>query len=251
MASPKLDSAPPSPPRPMTEILVRQPSPTKARSPPPAMIGTALSPFPSSALEETGLRPRSPRTSTPSQFSLDVSYPSSLVPGGRASPKLGRESDVEQATPRGSMTTPRILSTDRLMGSPRTSCGPINMPSLPIARAKSMPSNLSRSMMRLVLFCSLILSCMFVLVSYPSTRLPSLRTAAVSKRLALASNGRAYYEALHPVESWSDARERDYVPPQIKAHHMMKRAEGLGITVAQPTAPGEYPPCCSEETNRY
>jgi len=102
---------------------------------------------------------------------------------------------------------------------------PTNVPSAPLP----MPSSLPRPLLRLLLLTSLILSSVMVLVFVPAARLPSMRTASVSRRLALAEDGRAYYDIEKPVSSWNEAKDRDYRPPQIRTPHIVKRAAPAAI----------------------
>jgi hypothetical protein len=71
---------------------------------------------------------------------------------------------------------------------------------------------------------SLVLASIMLLVFVPAARLPSLHTASVARRLALDTEGFAYNDVVNPITSHQDALDRDYVPPQIKAAHMMKRS---------------------------
>ncbi|OCF72396.1 hypothetical protein I204_06775 [Kwoniella mangroviensis CBS 8886] len=159
-----------------------------------------------------GLKTRSPRTPQQSKFTLDNVYPSSF-------PSRSRILDPE-ATPIATYstpTTPRRRSYEKTVSSPPYI--PSNVPSAPIP----IPSSLPKPLIRLLFLASLLLSSILLLVFVPSARLPSLRAAGMSRRLALDPNGKAFID-VEGITSWSDARDKDYRPPQIKAPHMMRRA---------------------------
>jgi hypothetical protein len=67
-----------------------------------------------------------------------------------------------------------------------------------------------------------------ILAFVPAARLPSLRAASISRRLALAPDIRAYLDVESMPRSWSDVLDRDYQPPQIRSPNMMKRGFGRG-----------------------
>ena len=182
------------------------------------------------------LRPKSPRTPLQSHFTLDIAnFPSSrqTTPVQRkVSPSiiLTCENDMDATpkidqTPKRRLTMPNTSPGD--IASPRMS---FDSPNAPSVSASSMPSSLPRPLIRLLFLSTLVTCSLFMMVCVPSAHLPSLHSAAISRRLALAPDGRAFYEATNVVSSWEEARERDYVPPQIKAHHMMKR--GMGVDVS-------------------
>jgi hypothetical protein len=74
---------------------------------------------------------------------------------------------------------------------------------------------------------SLLASSILILTFVPGARLPSLKAASISRRLALAPDGRAYVDVANEPNSWTDAVDRDYAPPQIRAPHMMKRSRSV------------------------
>ncbi|WRT63139.1 uncharacterized protein IL334_000042 [Kwoniella shivajii] len=159
-----------------------------------------------------GLKTRSPRTPQQSRFTLDNVYPSSF-------PTRAKVADPE-ATPIATYstpTTPRRKIVEKTVSSPPYL--PTNVPSTHIP----VPSSLPKPFIRLLLLVSLLASSVMLMVFVPSARLPSLRAAGMSRRLALDPNGRAYIDT-QSVTSWTDARDKDYRPPQIKAPHMMRRA---------------------------
>jgi len=80
-----------------------------------------------------------------------------------------------------------------------------------------------------------------ILIFVPSARLPSLHTASVSRRLALAPDGRAYLDVVSPVNSWEEGLERDYKPPQIKASKMMRKRSGVVPDLEERVAARESP----------
>ena len=137
---------------------------------------------------------------------------------GRASSNLDRRERDTEATPRAAeMFTPKRKVEKTVLSPPYL---PTNVPSnqLPL------PSTLPRPFIRLILLASLIASSVLMLLFVPSVRLPSLNTASIGRRLALASDGRAALNVVNAVHGWEEAKERDYQPPQIKAVHMMKRS---------------------------
>lgn len=181
--------------------------------------------FPRSSFDHSsGLKPRSPRTPQ-NKYTLDVcssSYPSRQ-----------KVFDVE-STPVLEPITPRQSQTPRekkVFSSPPNVYQPSNVPSTPLP----IPSSLPKPLLRLLFLASLLLSSILLLVLVPAARLPSLRAASISRRLALDTDGRAYFDLDQPVNSWSEARERDYKPPQIKASHMLRRA------VKEKAAPAPHP----------
>ncbi|WVF67003.1 hypothetical protein IAT40_001746 [Kwoniella sp. CBS 6097] len=166
---------------------------------------------------DAGLKPRSPRTPTQSQFFSEnaqhaPSYPSrSLVRNKLQDPESTPVLTISLPT------TPRRRSAEKIAVSPPYM--PSNVPSSPLP----IPSSLPKPLIRLLFLTSLLLSSVLLLVYVPSARLPSLRAASLSGRLALDPTGKAFID-VQPVTSWKDAREKDYRPPQIKASHMMRRA---------------------------
>ncbi|WVW81180.1 hypothetical protein I302_103171 [Kwoniella bestiolae CBS 10118] len=159
-----------------------------------------------------GLKTRSPRTPQQSRFTLDNVYPSSF-------PSRSKVLDPE-ATPIATYstpTTPRRRSYEKTVSSP--TYVPTNVPSTPLP----IPSSLPKPLIRLLFLVSLLLSSILLLIFVPAARLPSLRAAGMSRRLALDPNGKAFID-VEGITSWSDARDKDYKPPQIKAPHMMRRA---------------------------
>lgn len=188
------------------------------------------------------LKARSPRTPQQKHFSLDASYPSypsktRSLSKTSSSPRQQRVTeeaviiDVE-STPK---ATTRSSDTPKVALSPKFL--PSNIPSSPL----SIPSALPRPLLRLLILGSLIASCALLLLMVPGARFPSLRNAALSRRLA--------YDDRSPVEaltSWADAAERDYVPPQIRVPHMMKRVfKGSELDA---TVPGRE---CTSERAMY
>ncbi|WWC67383.1 uncharacterized protein I206_101291 [Kwoniella pini CBS 10737] len=179
--------------------------------------------IPRSPNVDGGLKVRSPRTPQQSRFTLDNVYPSGF-------PSKQKVTDPE-ATPIASYstpTTPRRRPSEKTVASPQYV--PSNVPSTHIP----IPSSLPKPLIRLFFLISLLLSSILLLVFVPSARLPSLRAAGMSRRLALDPNGKAFID-IQGVTSWSDARDKDYRPPQIKAPHMMKR------TFEKKTAPAPHP----------
>ncbi|WWC57514.1 uncharacterized protein I303_100046 [Kwoniella dejecticola CBS 10117] len=200
-----LFSPPPSPPRRATNI-----DPNDGFT----SIKTLLLPtdfIPRSPHLEGGLKVRSPRTPQQSRFTLDNVYPSAF-------PTKQQIIDPE-ATPIATYstpTTPRRKIPEKTVASPPYV--PSNVPSTHIP----IPSSLPKPLIRLLFLVSLVLSSILLLVFVPSARLPSLRAASMSRRLALDPNGKAFID-FDGISSWSDARDKDYRPPQVKAPHMMRR----------------------------
>ena len=159
--------------------------------------------MPRSSPDVVELRPRSPHT-TPQQkhFTLDNTY---------SAPYPSREQDLE-ATPRAvEIVTPR-RKVEKIIAAP------LSVPSGPLP----MPSTLPRPLVRLLFLASLVVGSILMLTFVPSARLPSLHDASVSRRLALAPDGRAYFDVANTVESWEEAREREYQPPQVRTKIMKK-----------------------------
>lgn len=159
------------------------------------------------------IKPRSPRTPTTPRLALnDVPFPSN------PSYQLDLEKTPKAFSAPASPTTPvpRRNIEKTILSVPHVA---YTTPSTP----SPIPMSLPRPLLRLLFLASLVLSSMMLLIFVPSARLPSLREASMSRRLALDSNGRAYYDVHNQVSSWQDARDRDYVPPKIRAPHMMKR----------------------------
>ncbi|WVR03024.1 hypothetical protein IAU60_000013 [Kwoniella sp. DSM 27419] len=171
-----------------------------------------------------GLKPPTPRTPQRNTFSLDNTYPTAYPsrtvlydpaasPAGRSSPSTPRQRTVEK-----SVASPPYI--------------PTNVPSAPLPY----PSTLPKPVIRLLFLLSLLLSSILLLVFVPSARLPSLRAAGMSRRIALDTSGQALGD-IQPVTGWADARDRDYVPPQIRPSRMMRRAiENKSAPAANPRA---------------
>ncbi|KAK8844845.1 hypothetical protein IAR55_006695 [Kwoniella newhampshirensis] len=169
--------------------------------------------IPRSSLDGSTLKTRSPRTPQQSRFTLDNVYPSTYPSRTK---ELDR--DVEAAPLAREFSTPRQRPSEKLVSSPPFV--PSNVPSAPLP----IPSSLPKPLLRLLFLVSLLASSVLILVFVPAARLPSLRAASASRRLALSPDGRAYFDIESPVDSWSAARDRDYRPPQVKAAHMLRRA---------------------------
>ncbi|WWD22604.1 hypothetical protein CI109_107097 [Kwoniella shandongensis] len=182
--------------------------------------------IPRSSLDGSTLKVRSPRTPQQSRFTLnDNVYPSSY-------PSRAKEFDMDlEATPIArEPSTPRQRPSEKLVSSPPYV--PSNVPSSPLP----IPSSLPKPLLRLLFLASLLVSSILILVFVPAARIPSLRAAGASRRLAMSPDGTAYLDIESPIDSWTAARDRDYRPPQIKAVHMMKRA-----TMQPKAAPAPHP----------
>lgn len=210
-----LFSPPPSPPLRPTEDITKAHGLTSLKSlvlPIDLINRTSLD----GTAGDIKLQPRSPRTPQQRHFTFD------RVPG---SPSLYSRptvvvEDVE-ATPR----TPRVIDFDEHepTATPKASDRvyiPTNVPSTSIP----LPSTLPRPVLRLLLLATLVVTSIMMLVFVPSARLPSLSMASTSRRLALATDARAYSDVVNGVSSWDEAKERDYAPPQIRVPSMMKRS---------------------------
>lgn len=167
-----------------------------------------------------GLRPRSPRTPQQKHFTLDAVYPGGL-PSPRNTGSVILQVEDLDATPRlksGRTTPTQSCPQEKSVTSPTFL--PVNIPSAPLPISSGLP----RPLLRLMFLASLVLASIMLLVFVPAARLPSLHTASVARRLALDTEGFAYNDVVNPITSHQDALDRDYVPPQIKAAHMMKRS---------------------------
>jgi hypothetical protein len=97
---------------------------------------------------------------------------------------------------------------------------PINVPSTTIPMSATLP----RPLIRLVLLATLVISSIMLLVYVPQARLPSLKAATSSRRLALADDGKAFYDLSNVVNSFGEARDRDYRPPQVRVTKVKRSA---------------------------
>lgn len=187
--------------------------------------------------DPTILRAQSPRTPQQRHFKFERMAGS---PSLYSRPTITVD-DVD-ATPR----TPRVISLDDPMtpkaSSDKSATYAPNVPSTSANVPVSLSLSLPKPLMRLLCLCTLVVSCLALLTFVPGARLPSLSLASTSRRLALASDGRAYYDVSNGVGSWAEAKERDYVPPQIRVPHMHKRsthhhaAAAERVSVAPPKA---------------
>lgn len=220
MASPihkYLFSPPPSPPSLPSDHAsqLRSPALTSLKSllPPDLSFSTRRQSFLDGPAE---LKARSPRTPQSSRFTLDAVYPT--LPSRHA----GKESfvlTVTDAPDSYSLPTspgPAVQSKDE-------GCTPANIPTTTTNAKQPVSLALPRPLLRLLLLLTLLISSICIVVWIPSARLPSLRAASASRRLALSSDGRAYYDIAEPVSSWEDAKDRSYVPPQVFAGRLDRR----------------------------
>lgn len=196
------------------------------------------------------LKARSPRTPQQQSFaSCQNMYPSSYpTPRGRFSQPatVAIQVDDVDATPRSvgrpasSPATPmnrgsRASQTQIVITSPGAPNVPSTSASIPTHSGFSIPTSLPRPVLRMLFLFTLIVSSALLLTYVPKARLPSLRAAAMSRRLALHPDGRAYLEEFEqPAGSFQAARDRDYVPPKIMAPHMLRR--GLPTSRALPAS---------------
>jgi hypothetical protein len=235
-----LFSPPPSPPRDAADReTTSKHGLTSLKS---MLLPTELIPRSTLALDASAsgstsdLKARSPRTPQQRHFAFE-SYPSPLrgLPGSTAPHVAIHLVEDVEATPRGATATAPQPSTPRRVKNPlnlKISTPPYlpsNVPSSPQASSLSsmMPGSLPRPVIRLLFLVSLLASSIIILTFVPGARLPSLKAASISRRLALAPDGRAYVDVANEPRSWTDAIDRDYTPPQIRAPHMMKRSRSL------------------------
>jgi hypothetical protein len=179
------------------------------------------------------LKARSPRTPQQRHFAFE-SYPSPLrgLPGSTAPHVAIRLVEDVEATPRGATapqpSTPRRVKNPNNLKISTPPYLPSNVPSSPqVSSLSMMPGSLPRPVVRLLFLVALLASSILILTFVPGARLPSLKAASISRRLALAPDGRAYVDVANEPRSWTDAIDRDYTPPQIRAPHMMKRSRSL------------------------
>ncbi|WWC90277.1 uncharacterized protein L201_005210 [Kwoniella dendrophila CBS 6074] len=189
----------------------------------------------------------SPRTPQQSKFTLDST---TVFPSSSRSKSKSRVFDPE-STPTissyssySSPTTPKRptkLSENikvELFESPNYI--PTNVPSKPLPPT-SISLSIPKPLIRLLFLISLIFSSILLLIFVPSSRLPSLKAASLSRRLALDSNGKAFITitdiSSNSINSFQDAKDQDYKPPQIKAAHMMKRSSMVKLEKKGPPAP--------------
>jgi hypothetical protein len=202
-----LFSPPPSPPlrsadaKPTTQDATRAHGLTSIKS---LFMPSELNLMPRPSLDGNNeLKIRSPRTPAQRHFTLDTTYPS---PSRFTRPTVIVE-DTDQI-PR----SPRIISAPHDLISEKVEAIPANVPSTTIPMSASLP----RPLLRLLFLASLIISSVLLLVYVPEARFPSLKAASSSRRLALSTDGRAYYDLAHAVNSFDEALDRDYRPPQVR-----------------------------------
>jgi hypothetical protein len=75
-----------------------------------------------------------------------------------------------------------------------------------------------------MILAGLVVSSIMLLVYVPEARFPSLKAATSSRRLALSNDGRAYYDLANTVNSFNEALDRDYRPPQVRVTHVKRAA---------------------------
>ena len=159
------------------------------------------------------LKVRSPKTPTLRHFTLDNAYPS---PGRLIQPTVTVEdTDAKSATP-------RILSAPS-----QTIVEKMDVPAnIPSATAH-IPSALPRPLLRLLFLASLLVSSVLLLIYVPGARLPSLKAASTSRRLALSPEGHAFYDLANVVNSWDEVKDRDYRPPQVRVKNVKRSPVAL------------------------
>lgn len=195
-----LFSPPPSPPSLPSDARVRSPALTSLQSLLPHDL------LPRRSLEAgSGLKTRSPRTPQQSRFNLDTpAYPAR------------KDTFTLTVTPSPSLpASPKV----QVHSEKNRLAVPTNVPT-----SQTVSFSIPRPLLRLMFLGSLLVSSILILCLVPGARLPSLRAASASRRLALAPDGRTYAEAVEPIRDWQDARDRDYVPPQIFADRLRRRA---------------------------
>ena len=165
------------------------------------------------------LKISSPRTPMQRHFTLDNNYPS---PSRLTRPVVIVE-DTDQIH-----STPRVLSPAHNEKMEL----PINVPSISVPTPGAIP----RPLIRLVFLATLIVSSIMLLVYVPEARLPSLKAATSSRRLALTAEGKAYYDLANAVNVFGDSSDSGYRPPQVQVRNM-KRAALPPPSVNRNTAP--------------
>lgn len=176
--------------------------------------------MPRQSLDGTSeLKIRSPRTPMQRHFTLDNNYPSPSR-----------------------LTRPAVIveDTDLIHGAPRVLSPahdekvelPINVPSTTMPATRALP----RPLIRLIFLATLIISSVMLLVYVPGARLPSLQAATSSRRLALTSESKAYYDLANAVNVFGDSSDSGYRPPQVQVRNI-KRAALPPPSVNRNTAP--------------
>jgi len=220
MASPihsYLFSPPSSPPVLPADHVLRSPALSSIRSLIPSNT------LPRSSIDGA-VKARSPLTQQ-SRFTLDSTYPA--FPSRLRERKDVFTLTVEDTSLSASSSRPNSprITEKILLGSPGHY---LNVPTVAQPVPRGMPG-LPKPVIRLLWLASLLITSMMLLVYVPGSRLPSLHTASVSRRLAMASDGRAYVDVLDPIKGWQDAKDRDYVPPQIFAGRLDRRVEAARV----------------------
>jgi hypothetical protein len=181
---------------------------------------TELNLMPRQSLDgNSELKIRSPRTPMQRHFTLDNNYPS---PSRLTRPAVIVE-DTDQLH-----STPRVLSPAHNEKMEL----PINVPSISVPTPGAIP----RPLIRLVFLATLIISSVMLLVYVPEARLPSLKAATSSRRLALTAEGKAYYDLANAVNVFGDSSDSGYRPPQVQIRNI-KRAALPPPSVNRNTAP--------------
>lgn len=156
------------------------------------------------------LKVRSPKILSVRHHTLDNTYPTS----GRFLQPIVTVEDTEEK-----LGVPRIISAPGQSMNEKADV-PCNIPTA----STPMPSALPRPLLRLLFLVSLVVSSVLLLVFVPQARFPSLRAASDSRRLALSPDGKAYYDLANVVNSWEEAKDRDYRPPQVRIKNMKRAA---------------------------
>lgn len=218
-----LFSPPPSPPSLPADARVRSPALTSLASLlPPDLV-------PRQSLDGTTLKARSPRTPQQSRFDLDTpAFPTR------------KDTFTLTITPSPSVpASPKVVTEKNLLSVPT------NIPT------QTVSLSLPRPLLRLIFLGVLVLSSIMLLCFAPGSRLPSLRAASASRRMAWAPDAKSFSEAVEPIKDWTDARDRDYVPPQVFAGRLSRRAvvPKSPVVARNPTRKSTPQSCCPDRSN--
>ncbi|KAL7423980.1 hypothetical protein Q5752_001565 [Cryptotrichosporon argae] len=194
--------SPPTSPRLLPSALIASPDPNLLFTPLRALLPPAMG---RASDSDAKLAPGTPTPAAGAGFTLDGA-------GAFTSPAYPSRSALPvDATP---APTPTITTSG---ATPKHGAGAGKSEPVPVptatAAAVAIPHTLPKPVLRLILLVALIFSSAALLTCVPGARLPSLRAAAMSRRVALDPTGRAALAV----------DDRDYVPPQVRSRRIARR----------------------------